>query len=137
MTVQKNLNAFRHFVSFFLCKKIVTEPFDSNQFDLLSRNGSSKLNSNAFFSVLFTLIFYYGLYREGNTRVDNPEKSIGGHRSSTTVPSVATSMAVTDFAVAICGPLVGIGGHRWAIGGDQWATDGPSVGYGGPPQRLR
>ena len=41
-----------------------------------------------------------------HTRVDNPGKSIGGHRSSTTVPSVA----VTVFAVAI-------GGLRWAIGG--------------------
>ena len=48
------------------------------------------------------------------TLVDNPGKSIGDHRSSTTVPSVAT-----------------------AIGGDRWATDAPSVGYGVPPEGRR
>ena len=68
-----------------------------------------------------------------DARVDNPGNSIGGHRSSTTVPSVATSVALTSFAV-------GNGGHRWAIDGDRWATDGPSVGYNVPsmkgPQRL-
>ena len=76
----------------------------------------------------------------GASRVDNPGKSIGGYRSSTTVPSAATSVAVTVFTVATGGPPVGNGGHRWAIGGDRWATDGPSVGYGVPsmkgPQRL-
>ena len=69
------------------------------------------------------------------SRVDNPGKSIGGHRSSTTVPSVATSVAVTVFAVATGGQPVGNGGHRWAICGDRWATDGPSVGYGVPPMK--
>ena len=69
------------------------------------------------------------------SRVDNPGKSIGGHRYSTTVPSVATSVAVTVFAVATGDPLVGNGGHRWAIGGDRWATDGPSVGYGVPSMK--
>ena len=61
--------------------------------------------------------------KEQLSRVDDPGKSIGGiggHRSSTTVPSVA----VTVFAVATGGPPVGNGGHRWAIGGDRWATDG-------------
>ena len=71
------------------------------------------------------------------SRVDNPGKSIGGHRSSTAVPSVATSVAVTVFAVATGGPPVGNGGHRWAIGGDRRATDGPSVGYGGPSNGRR
>ena len=64
-----------------------------------------------------------------HARVDIPGKSMGGHRSSTTVPSMATSVAVTVFAV-------GIGGHRWAIGGERWATDGPSVGYGWPPESV-
>ena len=74
------------------------------------------------------------------TRVNNPGKSIGGHRSSTTVPSVATSVAtsvaVTVFAVATGVPPVGNGGHRWAIGGDRWlrwAIGGPSMKS---PQKL-
>ena len=45
------------------------------------------------------------------TRVDNPGNSIGGHRFSTAVPSVATSVAVTVFAVATGGPPVDKGGN--------------------------
>ena len=72
-----------------------------------------------------------------SARVDNPGKSIGGHRSSTAVPSMATSVAVIVFEVATGVPPVGNGGHRWATGGDRWATDGPSVGYGGPSDGRR
>ena len=67
-------------------------------------------------------------YQQNYPRVDNPGKPIGGHRSSTTVPSVTTSVAVTVFTVATGGPPVGNGGQRWAIGGDQWAIGGPPEG---------
>ena len=53
--------------------------------------------------------------------IDNPGKSIGGHRSSITVSSVATSVSVTVFAVATDGLSVG---HRRAV--DERC---PKVGY--------
>ena len=94
-------------------------------------------NSNSILQLRIELEKIYQTFLNKSTRVDNPGKSIGGRRSSTAVPSVATSVAVAVFAVATGGPPVGNGGHRWAIGGDRWATDGPSVGYGGPSDGRR
>ena len=54
--------------------------------------------------------------------------SVVTHRSSTTVPSVATSVATTVFR---CPPMGLLVGHRWTIGGHRTALNerSPKVGY--------